>query len=203
MAEEKQEEQKTSPGSLRRTLLDLAGTLHHAELRKAVAEAEVLGLVDREALDQLVKRSRGRRGVARLRQLVSSLDPQTARTRTELERRFLKLCHQAGLTSPEVNSRLDLGRERIEPDFLWRDARLIVETDGRRFHDTATAFERDRRRDQLLAAAGWRVVRFTWGQVTREPSRVARTVEALLTQATRRPAGRNRSDSDRNRPVGG
>jgi len=31
--------------------------------------------------------------------------------------------------------------------------------------------------------AGWRVVRFTWRQITREPERVAATLRALLAQA--------------------
>src|SRR6059036_3622316 len=47
--------------------------------------------------------------------------------------------------------------------------RLIVETDGHRTHGTRSAFERDRRRDQRLALAGWRVVRFTWGQIANGP----------------------------------
>jgi len=41
-------------------------------------------------------------------------------------------------------------------DFVWRDQRLIVETDGWQAHGTRNAFERDRRRDADLLAAGWR-----------------------------------------------
>jgi len=61
--------------------------------------------------------------------------------------------------------------------------RLIVETDGRDVHTTRQAFERDRERDQRLMLASWRVVRFTWRQLTREPERVAATLRALLAQA--------------------
>jgi very-short-patch-repair endonuclease len=66
------------------------------------------------------------------------------------------------------------------PDFLWRDARLIVEADSRRVHGTATAFEKDRQRDQRLAVAGWTVIRCTWHQVTNEPERLTQTLQALL-----------------------
>jgi len=68
----------------------------------------------------------------------------------------------------------------FRPDFLWRPQRLIVETDGRDVHTTRQAFERDRERDQRLTVAGWRVVRFTWRQITREPDRVVQTLRALL-----------------------
>ena len=56
-----------------------------------------------------------------------------------------------------------------EADFLWREHRLVVETDGYAFHSSRRAFERDRRKDQELQAAGYRVVRFTWRQIADEP----------------------------------
>ena len=43
--------------------------------------------------------------------------------------------------------------------------RLLIETDGRTFHETAEAFEADRERDRRLAAAGYHVVRVTYRQV--------------------------------------
>jgi hypothetical protein len=41
-------------------------------------------------------------------------------------------------------------------------------------------FERDRARDAALLLAGWRVLRFTWRQVTREPERVAAVVRRSM-----------------------
>jgi len=41
-------------------------------------------------------------------------------------------------------------------------AKLIVEVDGHAFHGHRAAFEHDRRRDQVLAGAGYRVIRVTW-----------------------------------------
>jgi hypothetical protein len=164
-----------------RTLLDLAGAVRMTELRKAIAEAEVLRIFDLTAVQDVADHGRGRRGVARLRTLISELHPSTKLARGELERRFLELCDSAGLPAPEVNSKLLLGGRTVVPDFLWRESRLIVETDGRQFHDTASAFERDRRRDQLLNVAGWTVIRCTWRQVIDEPTQLARTLRSLLT----------------------
>jgi very-short-patch-repair endonuclease len=56
----------------------------------------------------------------------------------------------------------------------------VAETDGHRDHGSRAAFERDRRRDQQLVGAGWRVVRFTWRQVTASPETVAATLRRLL-----------------------
>jgi very-short-patch-repair endonuclease len=172
-----------------RTLLDLAGVVPLSELRKAVAQAEVLRLFDLNATGELIHRSRGRRGVARLRLIVDELHPSTGRTRSELEREFLELCRRHGLPEPEVNILVELGDKLRRPDFLWREARLILEADGRDFHDTASAFEADRRRDQDFQLAGWTVTRCTWGQVLREPRRMAATIRALLAHS-QPPMGR-------------
>jgi len=167
-------------------LLDLAGVLPVRQLRRALAEAEVLRIVDLTVLRRLIRRSRGRRGVARLRLLLDELDPETTRTRSELERMLLRLYTQAGLPRPEVNVPLDVGDGYVEADFLWREAGLIVEADGRRFHDTNSAFDNDRRREQRLQLAGWRVSRCTWWQVEREPHQLVATIRGLLAQSTTR-----------------
>jgi predicted transcriptional regulator of viral defense system len=168
--------------TVEKTLLDLAAVAPSWRLRRALAEAEVLRIVDLPALRALLRRSRGRRGVARLRLLLDEIHPQTKRTRSELERLFLRVCERGGLPRPEVNVPLDVGGRDLKPDFLWRDAGLIVETDGRRYHDTGSAFQLDREREQSLQLAGWRVSRCTWEQVEREPRRLVSVIRGLLTQ---------------------
>lgn len=64
-------------------------------------------------------------------------------------------------------------------DFLV-GTRLVIEVDGREHHSTAGAFERDRRRDALLAERGYRVLRFSYHQITREWSLVERTIRAVM-----------------------
>jgi very-short-patch-repair endonuclease len=67
-------------------------------------------------------------------------------------------------------------------DFLWHELRLVVETDGLRYHRTAAQQSKDRRRDQDLTAAGYTVLRFTYAQVVRE---AAATRSTLLAAAHR------------------
>jgi very-short-patch-repair endonuclease len=57
-----------------------------------------------------------------------------------------------------------------------------VEADGRQYHDTDSAFQLDRKREQRLQLAGWRVSRCTWEQVKNEPRRLALTIRGLLAQ---------------------
>jgi very-short-patch-repair endonuclease len=59
--------------------------------------------------------------------------------------------------------------------------KFVVEVDGRKDHGTPWAFENDRLRDQILAAAGHRVIRITWRQLVQEPMAVAvRIAQALV-----------------------
>jgi very-short-patch-repair endonuclease len=102
-------------------------------------------------------------------------------TRSEAERRLLALVRAARLPQPETNVRLG----RYEVDMLWRRQRLVVEVDGFAYHGSRRAFERDRRRDADLTQAGYRVVRFTWRQITQEPEAVVARLAALIAAARR------------------
>jgi very-short-patch-repair endonuclease len=64
-------------------------------------------------------------------------------------------------------------------DFFFRDFGVVVETDGLRYHRTPTQQKRDRVRDQVLTAAGLRVLRFTHGQVKFESDQVADILRRL------------------------
>ncbi len=149
----------------------------------------MLRILDHTAVRRLIKRSRGRRGVARLRMLMDDIHPETKRTRSEMERLFLRMCERAKLPLPQVNVTLCIGGRQTMPDFLWRDAGLIVEADSRRYHDTDSAFQSDRRREQRLQLAGWRVSRCTWEQIEREPRALAETIRGLITPANPPPMG--------------
>jgi very-short-patch-repair endonuclease len=99
-----------------------------------------------------------------------------APTRSALERKFLRLCRRYRIPAPRVN--IQVGGFLV--DFLWPESRLIVEVDGYEFHSGRASFEGDRARDADLTAHGYRVLRFTYRQVTHEPARVAARVDALV-----------------------
>jgi very-short-patch-repair endonuclease len=177
--------------SVPRALLDFAAVAPIWELRRAISEAEVLGILDHTEVRKTIRRHRGRRGVARLRMVLDEIRPETRRTRSEMEREFLRLCERAGLPTPKVNVAVRVGGRTQEPDFLWSDAGLIVEADSRAFHDTDSAFQLDRRREQRFQVAGWDVAHCTWEQIFQEPAALAQTIRSLLQQAEQR---RRRAD---------
>lgn len=70
-----------------------------------------------------------------------------------------------------------IGNRRV--DFLVGRS-LIIEVDGRAWHDDPEAFERDRERDRALAALGYRVVRLTYRQVIDDWPAVERDLLAII-----------------------
>jgi len=154
-----------------RTLLDLAATGPAGRLERALEEARALRLLDAAQLAALG--TSGRRGAAPIRALLADAP---GFTRSEAERRLRSLVRRARLPAPRTNVRL----HEHEVDFHWPDRRLVVEVDGYVAHAGPVAFERDRRRDQDLAARGLRVVRVTWRQLAQEPDAVAARLAAVL-----------------------
>src|SRR5918992_934255 len=147
--------------SVARTLADLGDCGPPRLVERAVDQAEVLGVFDMMAIEDVLKRVGPRRGAGVLRRLLSELGQPTLTDR-ELEELMLELIRTAGLHQPEVNAWITGDGFAYKADFLWRRERLIVETDGRTFHSSRRAFEHDRLRDQRLILAGYTVVRFTW-----------------------------------------
>lgn len=144
-----------------RTLFDLATVLRHRQLERALNEAEVLRLWDELSLDHLLDRYPRRSGSRAVRAVLRARRAGATVTKSDLEIMFLGIVDGTDLPEPEKNVLV----EGYEVDAVWREARVAVELDGRDTHGTAMAFERDRERDRMLQAAGWRVVRITYRQM--------------------------------------
>jgi very-short-patch-repair endonuclease len=139
-----------------RTIADLKRVVPASLRRRAIRQAEVLGL--RTGMEQ-----------------------KGDRTRSELEHIFLRLCRRHRLPMPEVNVRVG----PYVVDFLWRAQRVIVETDGYRFHRGRQAFEDDHERGLRLRAHGYDVLPLSYKQVTESPRHTISVVRlALLTGAS-------------------
>jgi len=165
----------TSPS---RTLLDIAGIVSPASLARAVERSVKLNLFDLRAMELTLAQHPRSRGAAQLRSVLDTYRDDVL-TRSTLEVLFLGLCAEHGIPPPAMNTLV----EGEEVDFLWRAERIVVETDGHGDHGTRAAFESDRAKDARLVVAGYRVVRFTHRQVTRDPAKVADTVRAVLSGA--------------------
>jgi very-short-patch-repair endonuclease len=136
-----------------RTIADLHRIAPESDVRRAIRQADVLGL----PLGEEIRHDR---------------------TRSDLERDFLLICSRHRLPAPEVNVRI--GAFLI--DFLWRDRRLVVETDGYGYHRGRRAFQDDRARDLELRSLGFEVIRLSEEQVSAE-GRVAEVLREVLARA--------------------
>lgn len=123
-------------------------------------------------------------------------EPCSDRTRSDLERDFLEICRRAGLPTPEVN--VEVGPYLA--DFLWRERRLIVETDSYRYHRGRQAFMDDHARDLELRRLGFEVFRFSEEQVDEEAKRVAEFLRGMLASPPRR-VGADGAEETRRSPA--
>jgi hypothetical protein len=165
-----------------RTIVDMAGRTGLTPLRRLVEQTAVLRLLDVPEIDRILARGR-RRGAPNLRivlDLWRTDDERKPRLRSPLEARILPVLVAAGIPHPECNFKLRISGEWLEIDLFWREQRLAIETDGEETHGIRSAFQSDRRRDQLLVAAGYRVVRVTWRQIEDEPVAVATRIKRML-----------------------
>jgi hypothetical protein len=166
-----------------RTLLDLAISLGAHQLERCLERTEELDLFDLRHVESLLRRTVGHPGHGRLR-LALALYREPAFTRSETERRILKLVGEAGLPVPSTGFNM-VGHEL---DLYWVKERLAVEIDTFETHGSRAAFERDRRRDADLRAAGVEVERVTSRRLEREPGEVVRQLGSLLARRRVRAA---------------
>jgi very-short-patch-repair endonuclease len=83
---------------------------------------------------------------------------------SKYEQRLIIQIVETGLPRPERQARLIEGR-RFSCDFTWRAARVVCEVEGGSFmagrHTRGASFRQDCEKYNLLALAGWLVLRVT------------------------------------------
>ena len=167
--------------SMRWTLLDLAGK-KHPRAERALDQALAQGLTSLGQMWRLYEEqwTRGRRGIAILRSLLSFRTQGNAPDDSELERLLDGIIRDSSLPEPSRQTWIELADRRIRVDYCYPEANLIIEVDGYAFHSDRATFEADRSRDNELQALGWRVLRFTWAQLRYEPGDVADMIRKHL-----------------------
>jgi very-short-patch-repair endonuclease len=168
--------------SVARTLLDLGDDLNLAQHEHALNRADAVGRLNLRALDDQLERNATRRAAGNLRRVLQFHRRGQGATESRLEADFVQLLRDHRLPEPERQVVLDLqdGERPIRVDFMWRAAKVVIETDGHEHHGTHRAFEDDRRRDQRLARARWGHARLTWDHVHDDPAWVVALVTDLL-----------------------
>lgn len=168
-----------------RTIFDLCAVVHALRAERALDNALAMRLTDVRRLGRLEVElcKRGRNGSALFRRLLDVRGIGYVAPESELEARALKLFEQGGLPPPvrqfSVGDELPVGRI----DLAWPRHKVLVELDSRRHHTALLDRQRDHQRDLALAAAGWRIIRLTWEQLTQDAAAVLRQIKAILAAA--------------------
>ena len=159
--------------TLPQLFLDLAATMPLPAVRLALARADYRGILQVPDIEAAV--TPGRPGSARLRAALAEHQPKLAYTSSELERRWIELCEQAGFPIPETNERI----AGWLADVVWHDVRLVVELDGYDNHRSPAQVRRDRRKELDIRAAGFGIVRYSGEQVFKRPHEVIADIRRL------------------------
>jgi len=122
-------------------------------------------------------RLRGVRQADRAVQLSSRLAESPPESRLRL------LLVLAGLAPVPQHQVIEQGVWLARVDLAFPQHRLAVEYDGRAAHLQGDAFVRERRRQNLLLAAGWTVLRYTAEDLRCAPQRVVQEVREALQRA--------------------
>ncbi len=164
-----------------RTIVDCAGILDARGVASLIEQASVEGLLDVAAIDRVLVGPR-RRGTKKLLRAVAPWRRyrRGIKIRSRMEAKLLPLLTEAGLPIPRTNAKLRLAGKVYEVDFLWREQKLVVETDGGRFHDNPAAGGRDSERNNALAKAGYHLPRLGWEDLRDRPEATMREIARLL-----------------------
>ena len=172
--------------SVERTLLDLCGCIRPGRAERALDNALAMELttVQRIGLMLAETGARGRTGTALLRGLLSVRCDDYVPPASELEALVEAVLEGAGLPLPERQqwvggTTAPTGRV----DCIYRPARVVIEADSRRHHSSWLDVQADHRRDLVLMAAGYRIVRVNWHQLIGEPEPFVAAVKTFLRDA--------------------
>lgn len=96
------------------------------------------------------------------------------------ERRLQALLRRHRITGWVANVEVVIDGRSYFPDVLFEQDRLVLEFDGYGVHTKPDVFESDRRRQNALVLARYRILRYTWKQLTECPETLIAEVRALL-----------------------
>jgi very-short-patch-repair endonuclease len=162
-------------------VLDAVATVLHCAQILPLNEAVTIAdsamrnkTVTRRELAEAIRKEHGKPHYRRMRTVLQWSDEHSG---SVLESAFRVLMLENSILRPRSQKRIR-GVGRV--DFCWERDRLVVELDGRRWHDPEDARNNDRRRDNRLELQSWRLLRYTWADVVHDPQRVVAEVRQAL-----------------------
>lgn len=118
-------------------------------------------------------RNKGRHGSPAARRL---LQAAADGARSEAERLLVKLLRDSGITGWRTN--YPVGGYKV--DVAFPRQKVALEADGWAFHSDHEDFQKDRERQNKISLLGWKVLRFTWLDLTEYPQRVIAEIKFAI-----------------------
>lgn len=169
--------------SASRLIIEESARWSTVQLGNAIDSSCRLGWTSPEFLRRQLAELRGS-GKAGVRRIDVLLDDQ--RTESWLERTMLLLIRRSGLPAPSTQQRISsAGGPIARVDMLWKPSQLVVEVSGHRFHSTRAQVRRDQQRHTELTLLGYRVLTFTYDDVTDRPAWVIESLRRALAMPRR------------------
>lgn len=126
----------------------------------------------------------GKRGIAKLRDVLALRIDDPGRQLNSYERAAKKLFLAAGCPRPVSQLHIASAERSYYVDFAWPEHGLIVECDSMLAHSTPEQLQSDLRRQNDLIRLGWTLLRFTYWDVVDRPTYVG---ESLLSYFAKPP----------------
>ena len=163
-----------------RTVVDVARSSGVADGLVAADAALHERLVTQEALLVAANGVAGWPGAAAARRVAALAQPLAESPLESLSRLCLA---DGGLPAPEVQAWVVVadGR-RYRVDLLWRERRVVLEADGRLKYERSAALWEEKRRQERIEGAGYRVVRVNWADVVHSPAETVARIRAALSR---------------------
>lgn len=162
-----------------RTVIDLGGTRDVATIGRVVDDFVRLGRTTTPEVGHLLGAllRPGKRGLDKVARVLDQRSDGYVPPHSELERRLFQVIEAGGLPAPVRQVPLP-GRSKVRgtADAGYPDAKVILEADGRRWHQRVAAARQDRERDAQVVAAGWVPLRFVFEQIVHTPGEVCRVI---------------------------
>jgi hypothetical protein len=125
----------------------------------------------------------GRNGTGKLRRLLHELDPKHP-SRSTLEVKARRLLVANGQRDFVREFPLAWNGATHSFDFAFPGARVILETNGRRWHDDPNDYENDNEKWSVPGRHGYRMMFATWAKVTGHPTEFLRELDAVFSVAS-------------------
>lgn len=151
-----------------RMVIDYAAHHQPSEVRSLLIDARQRRLVDLDRLEQRLQNIGPVRGRGMMKRLVR--EQRAVQSDSMFEDTLRGLIDRSGLPAPAPHPwPAQCGPRVLHIDIAWPERMVGIEADGFAFHQTRTDLERDHRRLNDLALAGWTILRVGWERIERDP----------------------------------